>query len=477
MSTIITLLLTYIQIQHKIIAFLVSLTIYKNTVRKMNDKSTNKPYHKLQVDELPVLELEKLDYRQLLVEYYIKHGKNLKPVKHRKNTKNKVPSNISCPKCSAPHIYIYDNTGGRGQYKCKVCTTIFNKKNRFTKAAVLRCPHCLHILEKIKKRNEFDVYKCKNKKCSFYLNNLKSLSKKEKEQFKKNPQAFKLHYIYRAFNFDYKPLSKESPVLPKVDLSKLYCDPHTLGLILTFYVNYGMSARKTACLMKDVYGVNISHQTILNYAETVAAIVKPFVDNYNYSLSNSFCSDETYIKVNSKWQYIFFFFDAVKKINLSYRVSPNRDTLSAVKDLDDVLSKLPYIPDDLTFVVNGNPIYLLAMHYFAQHNIHFDIQQVIGLTNDDSVSKELRPLKQIIERLNRTFKGNYRCTHGFQSNHGSIAFVTLFVANFNFLRPHSALEKRVPVIIPELEKLPHMPARWGKLIELSQEYIKSKQCA
>ena len=38
------------------------------------------------------------------------------------------------------------------------------------------------------------------------------------------------------------------------------------------------------------------------------------------------------------------------------------------------------------------------------------ITQVIGLTNDDEVSKEYRPFKQLIERLNRTFKESYRIT-------------------------------------------------------------------
>jgi len=52
---------------------------------------------------------------------------------------------------------------------------------------------------------------------------------------------------------------------------------------------------------------------------------------------------------------------------------------------------------------------------------------VIGLTNDDPVSEEFRPLKQIIERFNRTFKGNYRPTHGFGAEEGSVSFVTLFV--------------------------------------------------
>ncbi|KMY58105.1 DDE-type integrase/transposase/recombinase, partial [Geobacillus stearothermophilus] len=203
----------------------------------------------------------------------------------------------------------------------------------------------------------------------------------------------------------------------------------------------------------------------------VALWIKPFVDRFPYELSGSFCGDETYIRVKGRWHYLFFMFDAVKKIVLSYRVSPNRDTLSAIKAIDDVLRKLPSIPDDLSFVVDGNPIYLLAQHFFAQHGISFDVRQVIGLTNEDPVSEEFRPLKQIIERFNRTFKGNYRPTHGFGAEEGSVSFVTLFVAYFNFLRPHGALEGRVPVVISELAELPHMPARWTKLIAMAQAFL------
>ncbi|MBG9546296.1 transposase, partial [Cytobacillus firmus] len=98
----------------------------------------------------------------------------------------------------------------------------------------------------------------------------------------------------------------------------------------------------------------------------------------------------------------------------------------------------------------------------------------IGLTNEDPVSAEYRPLKQIIERLNRTFKGNYRQTYGFGSEQGSVSYVTLFVAYFNFLRPHSALEGKVPVLQPELLQLPNMPARWTKLIGLAQDWIEDQ---
>jgi len=115
---------------------------------------------------------------------------------------------------------------------------------------------------------------------------------------------------------------------------------------------------------------------------------------------------------------------------------------------------------------------MLAQHWFAQHGINFDVTQVIGLTNDDPVSEEFRPLKQIIERLNRTFKGNYKPTTGFSAEMGAISSVTLFVAYFNFLRPHSGIDKKIPAVIPELEALPHMPAKWCELIRLGEQFAR-----
>lgn len=468
---IITYLLTLINYQEQVIRTLLTLLIGKSMFDKPEETPVNKPYRKLQVDDLPIIEKpEKLNYKVLLKEFQETKGKPLKPVQRRKNSMP-VPTSLNCPQCGAPSDYLYANNGGKGQYQCKVCECLFSKKNRFLKERILKCPHCSKSLEKIKERKDFNVYKCKNNHCSYYKTKIKGLSQKEKKQFKKDPQAFKVRYIYREFRIDFQPLSKDSPKKPKVDLSKIYVSSHTLGLILTYHVNYGLSARKTAALMKDVHGIAISHQTILNYEKSVAVTLKPYVDYYPYELSDQFCGDETYIRVNGSWHYLFFFFDAVKKIILSYPVSPNRDTVSAIRAIDEVLVKMKEIPEDLTFIVDGNPIYLLAQHFFAQHEISFDVKQVIGLTNEDPVSTKYRPLKQIIERLNRTFKGNYRSTHGFGSEQGPVAFVTLFVAYFNFLRPHSALEGKVPVVIPELEQIANMPARWTKLIDLAQQWI------
>ena len=367
--------------------------------------------------------------------------------------------------------HIYDNNGGKGQFLCKVCKHTFFINSKPKKEIVFLCPHCGASLELIKHRKNFDVFKCKNDLCSFYANNFNSLSNDDKVLFKLKPHSFKLRYIFRKFNFDFKPLDKNSPVNSKVNLPNIRVSSHTLGLILSYNINFALSARATSKLLKEIHGISVSYQSVLNYSQAASVIIKPFVDSYPYELSDSFCGDETYIKVKGIWNYIFFFFDAKKKIILSNFVSPNRDTFSAIKAIDLVLKKFSTLPDKIKFIVDGNPIYLLAQHFFASHGILFDIEQVIGLTNSDPVSKEHRPLKQIIERLNRTFKHNYKPTCGFGSADGSIAHVTLFTAYFNFLRDNSALGNKVPVFINDIDLLPHMPAKWAKLISLAQDFI------
>lgn len=441
------------------------------------DEPVKKKYRKLNVDKLPLIEdVKKLNHLEILNEFFLRTGKQIKPVSRRKSSTS-IDISIICPRCNAPHIYLYDNNGGKGQYQCKLCKATFKSGDKFKKETIIKCPYCSKSLEKIKKRKGFLVYKCTNNKCSFYKSNKESLSPKEKIQFEKDPQSFKLRYIYRVFNFDFKPLSKDSEIKTPVSIPKIRVSQHTLGLILTYYVNYGLGSRKTAEIMNDVHGIKISHQSIINYANTVATLVKPFVDHYPYDISDSICGDETYIKIKGKWNYIFFFMDAAKKIILSYHTSPNRDTESAIVALDDVLSKLKSIPKNLNIITDGNPIYLLAQQFFASHSINFEIIQVIGLSNDDETSKQFRPLKQIIERLNRCFKSNYKNTHGFANPQGALSYVALYATYFNFLRPHQSLKNEVPVKISSLENLPTMPARWCKLIELSQEFLISRQAS
>ena len=478
MYTIIPLLLAHIQELNKQISFLFKF-IVKNiplNIEKSKDNSLFSPkYHKLKVDKLPLIKVpKKKDYKQLLELYLKEHDKPLKSIKSR--GKNPVPDDVHCPCCNAPHNYIYDNTGGRGQFWCKVCNTHFNRQNYIDNPIELSCPYCGKALVVKKKRKLFNIHKCVNPNCSYYLNSLQNLSKEQLEEYKSTPDKFKLHYIYREFKVNFFKVDLYS--LPKHASSLIFrkFTPHVMGLCLTYLVNCGMSTRATSRVMREVHGVKISHTQIANYATTAAYCVKPFVDSFDYKPTNYLAADETYTKVRGVKHYVWFIMDAIKKSIIGYRTSDSRDTVPCILAMRMAFDKFKKFPGKaLKFVADGFTAYQLARQQFALHDMDFDVTQVTGLTNDDEVSKEYRWLKQNIERLNRTFKFSYRVTNGYGSNEGASPHLALFVAYYNFLRPHPYNYWRPLNEVKELEKAELMPAKWQILIELSQQLIINQQ--
>jgi len=477
MADIIRFLLLHNQLLEHFLQIVLVLLTLKSPKKKTSPDSRSPAYQKIQLDPLPKLvQLEKKNHQELLQAYLLEHRKPLRPVKHRKG--NSVPPETVCPVCGAPHNYLYDNNGSRGQFLCKICQTSFTFPEHHFLVDFL-CPFCGHRLVNIKSRKQFKIWKCVNDQCSFYLDNLRKLSLADREIYQNNPHRFKLRYIFREFTLDFLPLQKASPDLPKnFDLSRIKASSHLLGLILTYNVNLGLSLRQTAAILREVHGVACSHVTVKNYTAAVAKLIDPFIRHYDYQPSDQICGDETYIRVAGAWHYVYLVIDCLTRRILAFRVSATRDTAAAIRVIDDVLAKFKKIPENLTLVFDGHPLYLLAQYFFAQRDIHFNVERVIGLKNDDEVSRQYRPLKQTMERYNRTFKRNYRDTNGFACEGGSVAFLTNQIAFYNFLRPHQSVGRgQVPVLIPALSAMPNMPARWAKLVELAQQYILDLQSA
>ena len=139
---------------------------------------------------------------------------------------------------------------------------------------------------------------------------------------------------------------------------------------------------------------------------------------------------------------------------------------------------LKELPKNFKFIADGYSAYpLAAQQFFVQSKgkINFDITQVIGLTNDDVVSKKFRPYKQMIERLNRTYKHSYRPSNGFDNIDGANYDLALWVAYYNFLRPHEHADFKVLNKVDFLERASNMPGKWQLLIFLGQQQILKMQ--
>lgn len=449
--------------------------IYKYTHSKKHSSDSMVPYADFLVDKSPELRTAIPD--QLSADDIIQMN-NIKPVNHRSD----FAYEGNCPFCSADNKYIYlnNNKNKNRQYLCKVCKHTFTDKISPRDTSGYYCPYCHHKLSPHHDRKNYTVYVCQNSKCSYYKE--KKAKKEETEDWSSimtSSKQFRYRYHYREFKFNMQEIRDyfDNPSFESgpVDLSRIHVDEHTLGLILTYYINYGLSSRKVAAILRDIHGISISHQTVRNYAESVSSLVKDMVDYYPYDLSHTQCGDETYVHVNGKNHYVFFFSDPIKRIITSYQIYSTRDTKNAVQSMWNVMRKYSPYPDNLTFITDANPIYNAAQVFFEMNGLKFDLHQVTGVKNFDEESRKYRPIKQKEERLNRTYKENYYGTNGYGSLDQANKYMVLYVAFFNFLRRHSALGYKTPVSLDIFSESDLMPDKWLKIIQASSAYHKQPQ--
>lgn len=472
MDNIILHLLTIIQYQYKQIYWLLNFICKYIPLKQWAfDDSHSPEYQKFKVDKLPVIQtFYKQDYKFLIEVFKWHYGKTVKPVSVRKNSKRNVPTDTVCPRCGAPHEYLYDNNGGKGQFQCSVCSQTFKTGELASSPLVFKCPYCGRRLSPIKRRKHFTIYRCPGNNCDYYLRNKKKLPKDLKDEEK---YLYKLRYIYREFHFDFFKMDLYS--LPKnaTSFSFKKFNPHILGLVLTYHVNLQLSTRKTAHALKEIHGIDISHTTVANYAMSAAAVIKPFVDTFDYKPSNILSADETYIKKLGVKHYVWIIMDACKKSILGYQVSDTRAVGPCILAMRMAFEKFKLFPGKaLRFVADGYSAYPLASQVCnREKGWDFDVTQVIGLTNDDAVSTKWRWVKQVVERLNRTFKSSYRVTNGYNSEEGALYGVSLWVAYYNFLRPHPYNYWKPLNELDDFIGADNMPAKWQILIKLGQDKI------
>ncbi|MFA6714608.1 MAG: DDE-type integrase/transposase/recombinase [Victivallaceae bacterium] len=443
-------------------------------------KPEKKPphYRNFRVDAAPPLSepllktvIPELDWRQLKHDYKLEHGKDLTPVRRYQGA-YVPPSYCTCEKCGAPARYLYINDGKKAsQVRCKICNSlsVTHRSRRESKAKYF-CPYCGHALVKWKIRKDAVIFKCPRKKCSCFIRNLNALTPEERKQRKNkyNPN-YKLHYHYREYHFSPGDLLPQRPELDtKVNLNRIHNNYHTVGLILSCFINIGLSSRQTRDVLKGLFGISISHQTVINYVNAATAIISPWLDRNLPVPGKLAAGDETYIVVENQWQYTWFIIDKITRAICGYNLSNSRDTASALATIINAYGKPGENPGEYEFIGDGLPSYDNAAMAYNEglENPQLIRRTVVGLENLDQESKEFRPLKQIVERLNRTYKFHTRPRAGFKTFSGATNLTTLFVAFYNFLRPHSYFKKSKPPIELEcLRGVESFPKQWEILLK------------
>ena len=395
------------------------------------------------------------------------HGKPLKPVHHHDKSLY-VSKNVHCPLCNAPSKYLYFNNGAKkSQIRCKVCSNLFQQTKKTFPKSKLFCPHCHNALFVWKHLKDLIIHKCCNDNCPHRLSALNKLNPIEKLIRTKLLPHFKLNYQYREYLFKPSDLKLSSPDKPSINLSKSYNSINIIALVLSFYVSFAMSARKTALILYMVFNIKLSHQTVLNYASSAAHYCHIFNLKNKGPIDDISAGDEAYIKILGKHFYTFLFISSKYRKISSYHLSDTRDTKPAIIAMQEAI-RTASNDQNITLVTDSNPSYPAGIH-FINSNSHSTLihRKVTGLQNLDSESTVFRPFKQLIERLMRTFKHHVKPAAGFNSFNGALALIILFVTHYNFLRPHMSLDYNVPVPLEELQNISTIQGKWAKIISLA----------
>ena len=423
--------------------------------------------------ESPVPEEPVADWQQLQKEHELKTGNRIAIVRRRKGSAA-PPEKCACAHCHAPARYLYLNNGRLGsQVRCKICgrTSPTHKPRREGKARYW-CPHCGYALFRWKEDGICTCYKCPNAKCPCYRNNLASLTTEEKQMRQQgNTSQFKLRYIFREYHFSSEQLPLVRPQDTPVDLNRIHHSLHTVGTVLTLTVSFGLSARMSSLAMRHLFGVRISHQSIINYTKAAAAQIGGFVDKHSPKPEGTCAADETYIKVKGITRYTWFIISKFRRAICGWNLSESRKSAPALGLIYNCFGP----PDDpfsesAELVTDGLPSYdsaVVAYNAEAMKRGHKTVlgkHTVIGLRNLDPESEAYREYKQLVERLNRTYKFHTRPRAGFKNFDGAVALTTLFVAYYNFMRPHGALKGRPPVELECLKGRTLYPDQWVELL-------------
>ncbi len=426
----------------------------------------------LPLTQPPEPQSEVPDWQVLQQRHREQHGKPIAIVRQRGG--GTVPEKCRCQHCNAPARYLYLNNGKlASQVRCKICgkTSPTDKPRRESRTRYW-CPHCGKAMFRWKEDGICTAYKCPTDHCPFYLRNLAALTAEERQMRQDgNTSQFKLRYLFREYHFASEDLAVARPENAPVDLNRIHNNLHTVGLCLTFSVSFGLSARMTAQALKRVFDIPISHQTVINYINAAASHLNGFVDANAPVPKGTCAADETYIKIEGITHYTWFIIEQNSRAICGYNLSNSRETEPALSLINSCYGP-PDSPkcETAKLVTDGLPSYdsaVVAYNTAVHEHSGQDLltkRTVIGLRNLDSESEEYRPFKQLVERLNRTYKFHTRPRAGFKNFDGVVALTTLFVAFYNFMRPHGYLKQKPPVQLSCLQGETLYPKMWVELL-------------
>jgi len=189
------------------------------------------------------------------------------------------------------------------------------------------------------------------------------------------------------------------------------------------YLHYGLSFRKVAELLYDLYHLKISHVAIAHWFRRFVKQVTKFQRGLNLLISGQWHLDETFVKLKGRWHYVFTILSEWRRTLLTLRIMPRRTRKAVIQVLKALKKQIKLEPRII--VTDGLWSYVKAISRQFQRTQH-----------QRDVKFQDHPSNNLIERFFSTFKPRYHGLRGFKTLSRAQEFLDAWAFYYNYLRPH-----------------------------------------
>ena len=203
----------------------------------------------------------------------------------------------------------------------------------------------------------------------------------------------------------------------------------TVILAIDLYLK-GVGYRGIQDGMRQFYGLDISHITVMNWINRFMRVINEYVKSMQPEVGDYWHADEQFVKSKGKINYIWNVLNARTRFLLASYASPTRSTKDARKTFQ--LAKKCSGKKAKTVVTDGSFSYEKAVRKeFATYKNPKPHKRYVSLRNKEFSSNKL-------ERFHGSFRQRDKVMRGFNGNQKQ--FAENFQTYYNFVRPHMSLD-------------------------------------
>jgi len=232
-------------------------------------------------------------------------------------------------------------------------------------------------------------------------------------------------------------------------LPKMKVPPQVIGAALSmFYEGLSLSAIRRQ--LWQIYHIEPSRSTIYEWTTKYSKKADKLVSNIKLKTGRDWVVDETVLKIGGQNIWFWDVIDYDTRLLIASHLSTTRGTKDAeavMMRAQDKTAKPPQfiISDKLAAYLEG------IERVFGTSTWHLQSKGFAGIINTN-----------LIERFHGTLKDRTKVMRGLKKRDTAKTFLSGYLINYNFFKPHSALENKTPAQVAEV-KFPYQ--NWTEVVK------------